>query len=1031
MKLRKRIAFTIIEILTVLAILGTLTAIGVNEYTTSINTTRTITFRENVDAIVDCLNVHFSINHRYPDSLEEIRGCLNKTPINPFTGEDMLTDGSITYTPLNDGLEYIIVVHQPDIDDHDGDGNTDEPIIEPPTMLSENIHIIIHPSGAGTAKARPNPADSGVVVFLTSKAGQCYNFNSWQPISDITINNPLSPDTTFTMIGDEVSIMSKFDIKRYQVTLTSPGGEEVLGAGEYNCGEQVTVQAIPLTGHYFVGWYNGNTLVSTSPYYTFRIYSDVSLEARSAYYITLYANPTVGGNPTVSPNPAAYKTTVTLSANPNICYNFSGWTSPDITITGNTFIMPAKNVSITANYTIKQYQITVNITKTGNSPNTPGTVSGAGTYNCGSSATLVATPATGFSFTGWYEGTTQVSTSATYTFTVSGNRTLQARFSAIPYTITLKSNPTGAGSPSASPNPAAVGQTVTLSANPGSCYNFSNWTAPAGVTITNNQFVMPAQNVTATANYTIKTYTIAVNITKTGNSPNTPGTVSGAGTYNCGSSATLVATPATGFSFTGWYEGTTRVSTNATYTFTVNGNRTLQARFSAIQYTITLKSNPTGAGTSSASPNPAYVGQTVTLSANPGSCYNFSSWTVSAGSLSGNTLTMPAQNVTATANYTIKTYTITLSVNNSDYGTVSGGGTYNCGSSRTISATPKTGYHFVNWSDGNTSSSRTFTLTGNINLTANFAPNMYTVSLSSGGGGTVSGGGQYAYGSIAYISATPNSGYRFDHWSDGSTSQSRSITVTGNISLTAYFVQNVTYYTITVNTSGCGSAYGGGTYAAGSSVNIWATPCSGYHFDHWSDGNTSSDRWVTVTGNETYTAYFAQNVTYYTLETGAVQGAYISPSPGTHTYAAGTQVTVSGGCNSGYRWIGLNSTNSSCNTTNTSCQITMNSNAWVEAICDQISTYASVSCSVSPSTPSLGNKCQACVNGSCGSWGTSSSAQDACSSGSSSSFNIYYQAGSCYVFDYPSDAMGGGSPNCPINFGSITVYFKKVNPCYQ
>jgi len=522
------------------------------------------------------------------------------------------------------------------------------------------------------------------------------------------------------------------------------------------------------------------------------------------------------------------------------------------------------------------------------------------------------------------------------------------------------SNPAGGGTPSASPNPAAVGQTVTLSANPGSCYNFSSWTAPAGVTITNNQFVMPAQNVTATANYVIKTYTIAVNITKTGNSPNTPGTVSGAGTYNCGSSATLVAIPSTGFSFAGWYEGTTQVSTNTTYSFTVSGNRTLEARFSANTYTITLKANPTGAGSPSASPNPANVGQTITLSANPNSCYNFSSWTAPAGvTITNNQFVMPAQNITATANYTIKTYTITLSVNNSNYGTVSGGGTYNCGSSRTISATPKTGYYFVNWSDGNTSSSRTFTLTGNINLTANFAPNMYTVSLSSGGGGTVSGGGQYAYGSVANISATPNSGYRFDRWSDGSTSQSRSITVTGNISLTAYFVQNVTYYT---------------------------------------------------------------------LSTGAVQGAYISPSPGTHSYAAGTQVTVSGGCDSGYRWVGLNG---SCNTTDKSCTIIMNSDAWVDAICEQIPTYASVSCSVSPSTPSLGNKCQACVNGSCGSWGTSSSAQAACSSGSSSSFDIYYQAGSCYVFDYASAATGGGSPNCPINFGSITVYFKKVNPCYQ
>jgi len=190
MSIRKKFAFTIIEVLVVVAIIGTLSAIGLNEYSSSLNTTRTVTFRENVSAIEDCLNVYFSVNHRYPDTLEEIRGCLNKTPINPFTNEDMLTDGSITYTPLDDNLEYVIVVHQPDEDDYDDDGNTTEPIIEPPVLLSENIHLIVHPAGAGTAKARPNPADSGVVVALSSQAGQCYNFNSWQPLSEITINSP-------------------------------------------------------------------------------------------------------------------------------------------------------------------------------------------------------------------------------------------------------------------------------------------------------------------------------------------------------------------------------------------------------------------------------------------------------------------------------------------------------------------------------------------------------------------------------------------------------------------------------------------------------------------------------------------------------------------------------------------------------------------------------------------------------------------------------------------------------------------------
>jgi len=126
MSIRKKFAFTIIEVLVVVAIISTLIAIGLNEYSSSLNTTRTVTFRENVSAIEDCLNVYFSVNHRYPDTLEEIRGCLNKTPINPFTNEDMLTDGSITYTPLDDNLEYRICITQRDVDDVNNNGVVEE-----------------------------------------------------------------------------------------------------------------------------------------------------------------------------------------------------------------------------------------------------------------------------------------------------------------------------------------------------------------------------------------------------------------------------------------------------------------------------------------------------------------------------------------------------------------------------------------------------------------------------------------------------------------------------------------------------------------------------------------------------------------------------------------------------------------------------------------------------------------------------------------------------------------------------------------
>ena len=66
----------------------------------------------------------------------------------------------------------------------------------------------------------------------------------------------------------------------------------------------------------------------------------------------------------------------------------------------------------------KEYTVTV-------SAGTGGTVSGGGKVLDGSSCTVTARANSGYSFDGWYEGSSKVSSSASYTFTVSSNRTLR------------------------------------------------------------------------------------------------------------------------------------------------------------------------------------------------------------------------------------------------------------------------------------------------------------------------------------------------------------------------------------------------------------------------------------------------------------------------------------------------------------------------------------------------------------------------------------------------------------------------------
>ena len=68
-----------------------------------------------------------------------------------------------------------------------------------------------------------------------------------------------------------------------------------------------------------------------------------------------------------------------------------------------------------------------------------------------------------------------------------------------------------------------------------------------------------------------------------------------------------------------------------------------------------------------------------------------------------------------------KMWTVSLSANNSSYGSVSGGGTVKDGAKVTITATPAEGYKFVKWSNGLTTAIATITVTSDLNLVAEFA----------------------------------------------------------------------------------------------------------------------------------------------------------------------------------------------------------------------------------------------------------------------------------------------------------------------
>ncbi len=64
------------------------------------------------------------------------------------------------------------------------------------------------------------------------------------------------------------------------------------------------------------------------------------------------------------------------------------------------------------------------------SPSAGGRVAGAGTFASGSSPTVTATANSGYTFANWTDNGAVVSSSASYTFTLTANRTLVANFPA-------------------------------------------------------------------------------------------------------------------------------------------------------------------------------------------------------------------------------------------------------------------------------------------------------------------------------------------------------------------------------------------------------------------------------------------------------------------------------------------------------------------------------------------------------------------------------------------------------------------------
>ena len=448
-----------------------------------------------------------------------------------------------------------------------------------------------------------------------------------------------------------------------------------------------------------------------------------------------------------------------------------------LTVFGYNKITYVGTVNITGGGS-QSYTVTV----TANRAN-GGTVTGGGTYNQGQQCTVSAVANSGYSFTNWTENGTVVSTNRTYTFTVTGNRTLVANFEAQPqqYTINVTANPSNGGTVTGG-GTYNQGQQCTVTATANAGYTFANWTENGTVVSTqaNYSFTVNA-NRNLVANFTVQNYTISVSA-----NPTNGGTVTGGGTFHYGDNCTVMATANNGYTFTNWTENGNVVSTNASYSFTVTGNRTLVANFTQQQFTITTLVDPSQYAGEVQGGGVYTYGQSCTLTASPINPYIFVNWTKDGVQVSTNptyTFTV-TESATYVAHFVVETFTITTIANPTNGGTVTGGGTYTSGQNCTVVATPNEGYDFVNWTEnGNavsTNASYSFYVTGNHTLVANFVLKTFEITATADPieAASVSGAGTYTFGDEVTLTIIRNEDWAFQNWTENGEVVSEEMTYT-------------------------------------------------------------------------------------------------------------------------------------------------------------------------------------------------------------------------------------------------------------
>lgn len=782
------------------------------------------------------------------------------------------------------------------------DGATDNPRtdlnVTADLTVTANFAINTHTITATSSENGTITPAGAITVVEGSDQSFIITPNEGYYIEDVLVDEvSVGPVTNydFTAIDTDHTIHASFAIYTYTITASagSNGAIDPVGEIVVEHGQDQTFFIIPDEGYHVDDILIDGTSDGASDSYTFdNVIADHTIEASFAinvYTLTYLAgeNGSIVGEAVQSVEHGSDGSEVTAVADDN--YHFVNW-SDGSTENPRTDLNITDDLTVTANFEIDTYIITA-------SAGANGVISPAGNVvvDHGSDQTFTITPYVNYYVDDVLVDGVSVGALSSYTFeNVTEAHTISASFAINVYTLTYISGDNGSISGDLVQEVEHGSDGTPVTAIPSDGYAFEEWSD--GSTENPRTDINVTQDITVTAYFIVDIYTITATA---GNN----GTIDPIGEVDVqnGSNQLFTMIPDEGYHVADVLVNGNSMGATDTYEFiNVTSDQTIHVEFAINTYTITA----TYAGNGTIDPVGEIVvtdGDNLSFSITPDEGHYIADVLVDGSSIGAETnytFTNISANHTIHASFAVHVYTLTYLAGNN--GSISGTAIQyvNHGEDGSpVTAVANDHYHFVQWSDGSTDNPRTdLNVTSNLEVTAEFAIDTFTITASASDNGTINPSGDVIvdYGSTLQFTMNASTGYKIaDVIVDGESVGTSSTYTFGNISSdhTIHVEFELKQYSIIATSSGNGviDPYGHIILDYGSSQSFTITPAPGYHIDDVivdgeSVGAVSSYEFVNITDYHTIHAIFTINT--YTITASAEGNGSISPS-GTLSYTYG------------------------------------------------------------------------------------------------------------------------------------------------